>query len=195
MRHLVRRDVQSHQGHPFRRRYDGGDLFSRTHRTGIAAAALAPGRIVRRALRLRARYSRTRRVFDRIRVVCCRRVCADRPAHIVARRAGVCGSFRAAAHGSLFACLWDHDRDMAVGHLGAAQSAARDLRIHGLSLQDPNRSGRPRLLHVRRAALLRSNLRSHQAHARTARRRRPFARSCRPSARRGANGKCAAASE
>ena len=54
LRYLVRRDVQSYQGHPFRRCHDGRDIFPRAHRTGIAAAALAPGRIVRRALRLRA---------------------------------------------------------------------------------------------------------------------------------------------
>ena len=136
VRHLVRYDVQSHQGHPVRGRDDGRDLFSGADRTGAAAAALASRGAVRRVLRRRARDSRARRVSGRLRRARRRAAGADRP-RIVARGRRLWRPFGAAVRRGFRARLRDHDRCVAVGGLGAAQSVARDLRIHGFPLQDP----------------------------------------------------------
>ena len=84
---------------------------------------------------------------------------------------------RAAVRRGVRAGVRDHDRGLAVGRFGAAQSVARIDDLRRLQLPDPHHARRPSLQDGRRAALVRPDLPCHQADALAARRRGRCARS------------------
>ena len=100
-----------------------------------------------------------------------RDLCAGRPGRSVAASGWLCGPLRGLAGGGIPYCLRDHDRSVAVGRPGAAQSAARAVGVRRVSLSDQHDPRRPRVPDGRRSALVRAHLYRHQAHAAAARRR------------------------
>ena len=165
VRDLVWRDVQPYQGHPLCRRHDRRRLRPRASRARTAAPALASGGAVWRPLRLRSRDSRAGPVPFRLCVAGRRDLCADRRGRSVAASGWLCGPLRGPAGGGIPYCLRDHDRGVAVGRPGAAQSAARAVRVRRVSLSDQHDPRRPRVPDGRRSALVRAHLYRHQAHA------------------------------
>ena len=138
LRRVVWRDVQSHQGHPVRRRHDGRDLLPDAHRPRPAASAPAARRSASRSCSARrSACARRRTPADRL----CRRGRARatrRSRRACRQRDAFLAALGVRARAGARRQLPDHDRGVALGRARARSIRCAHSAISRNSTTDPH---------------------------------------------------------